>query len=113
MAKIFIEDGYTETATITLANAKAAPLKIVYRMLLPEKVYDFRYARRDTGAQHMAAVEKLVMEGLVDWDAELKDGTKAKIDGVMLRRTPTPYLDEIVNHVSAYTLTQVQDDVKN
>lgn len=122
-----IEDGYTFPFTLPAVGPFEA-ITGMYRVALPEQVYEFRAANQSPGftaKRQMEATFKLLLghgknpiPHLRSWDAKAKKPGETEEKDVPiseegLRTLLTSRLDKLVDYVCGYTFDQQEEDVKN
>jgi hypothetical protein len=109
---ILIRDSFTLTATVPAKRGRPA-LTFVFRPALPERVYDYLAAPRDSGKKRLRAVTDLLLEHLRSWDATLDTDDTVPITRESLARVPHETLEFMVNHVTGYGDEEAAADAGN
>ncbi len=108
-----INDGYTLNGKVD----KQGPWETVvfrYRPALPERVYEYTTAKRDTGKAAMKAATQLLLDQLVSWDM-----TNGKADETVpinlenLKHVPYPIFQKFLDAVMGYGADEASADLGN
>ena len=117
MALLIIRDGFTVTSKFP-GRAWIPPCTITYRPALPERVYDYMVANKNSGRDHLHHKSKILMEHLLSWDVEMLDKDKKRItapldDAKLFDRLPTPALEWMLDCVCSMGPDQFEDALNN
>ena len=130
MARVLIRDGYTVEDKFRSKLFNLPEVVFKYRPALPEKVFDFMMARKETGRDQLRHIAEMLKYHLVSWDIEddveeqvlnPDTGVQEKVKRVdvvpisidNLKRVPKPILEYIVDAVCGYTPAKAEADEKN
>lgn len=112
MASIIIRDGFTMAGAIP-ARGPYPALNFRYRPALPEDVYEFLEAKKNTGKARLAATVALIHKYLISWDVVDDAGEQVVAKPEVLRVVPQWYLEKIIDRVCGYTVEDESADLKN
>lgn len=110
-----INDGYSLPFEIP-ARGPWPALKGMYRLALPERVYEYTLSRKDTPRATMQAIVKLLAppDGhIISWDLCDDRGEVTAVTADALRKLPHPDLEKLVDYVCGYSVMEAEADVKN
>jgi hypothetical protein len=111
MAKLLFDDGYTLSHKIK-ASGPWPEVNARYRPALPEAVFDFLQAKRESGKQSAKLLADFVYKHLVSWDVTDTKDESVTITPDVLRRIPHPILRELGDVVMGYSTEAQEEDVK-
>lgn len=100
MLSMFIDDGYTITATLP-AKGRMPALQFTYRPAMPAAITEYRlqYSRANDGAGKIAAESKFIVDHLHSWDATDAAGKTADIKPEMIAKIPELRRNEMMEEI--------------
>ena len=113
-----IPDGRTRNGKIEARPGVHAETDFVYRLALPEQVYDWqkKIAATRTGKEELAANASFLAKHLVSWERvrEGSDGPEAEpVSEAAIRGLHHLEITALLNHATGYTPPQLEADEKN
>ncbi len=109
---VLIHDGYTlDGKTPPMGHAPEVSFR--YRPALPEQVYEYQRATRNSGKEELRIVVDFLIKHLVSWDVVDKSGETVPVTPETLRKVPYRILQKFLDFVTGYDILEQGQDAKN
>lgn len=109
----FLEDGYTEEATIPGVAGLHPPCTFKYRPALSEERYEFQRIEDVSGEQRTKRTAKVIAKHVVAWDLVRRDKPADVKDEEGIKRLRPALLTKMLDYIMGYTPLQAATDEKN
>ena len=109
----YLEDGYTEEATIPGVAGLHPPCTFKFRPALPEERYEFQRIEDVSGAMRAKRTVKVIAQHVVAWDLMRRDKPADIKDEEGLKRLRPALLTKMLDYIMGYTPVQAGADAGN